>query len=95
MAAVAKVTTKGQITIPKEIRRALGLRTGDEVEFVAADGGFSFRHKRAPSPFDAYVGYSKERMRELGSGISTSIWTPSEVDDNRPRLQHPDRRTDG
>ena len=66
MSTVAKVTTKGQITIPKDVRRALGLRTGDEVEFVPANGGFSFRRKPAPSPFDAYVGYSKARLRELG-----------------------------
>ncbi|WP_369123396.1 AbrB/MazE/SpoVT family DNA-binding domain-containing protein, partial [Shewanella electrica] len=30
----ATVTSKGQITIPAAVRRALGLRTGDRVEFV-------------------------------------------------------------
>ena len=29
------ITSKGQVTIPKEIRKALGLKTGDRVEFVA------------------------------------------------------------
>ena len=30
----ATVTSKGRITLPMEIRRSLGLETGDRVEFV-------------------------------------------------------------
>lgn len=29
----AKLTSKGQITIPRDVREALGLRTGDRLEF--------------------------------------------------------------
>lgn len=37
----AKVTTKGQITIPLEVRRKLGLDAGDRVQFVESEtGGF-------------------------------------------------------
>lgn len=32
--SIGSVTTKGQITIPKEIREALGLREGDKVIFM-------------------------------------------------------------
>jgi AbrB family looped-hinge helix DNA binding protein len=32
------VTRKGQITIPAEVRRKLGLRQGDRVEFRLDDG---------------------------------------------------------
>lgn len=31
---LAKVTSKGQITIPAEIRRKMGLKTGDKVLFL-------------------------------------------------------------
>ncbi|WP_374999505.1 AbrB/MazE/SpoVT family DNA-binding domain-containing protein [Aeromicrobium sp. CTD01-1L150] len=37
--ATAKVTSKGQITIPREVRTALGLETGSRVEFVASSHG--------------------------------------------------------
>lgn len=35
----ATVTSKGQITIPIEVREALGLAAGDRVEFVAEEKG--------------------------------------------------------
>jgi len=35
----ATLTSKGQITIPKEVREALGVDTGDRVEFVAEEKG--------------------------------------------------------
>jgi AbrB family looped-hinge helix DNA binding protein len=33
MDAAARVTSKGQITVPKSVRKALGIETGDEVVF--------------------------------------------------------------
>lgn len=33
MDAAAKVTSKGQITVPKSVREALGIKEGDEVVF--------------------------------------------------------------
>ena len=41
--STATVTTKGQITIPVEVRRRLGLASGDRVEFVEVDGGFAIK----------------------------------------------------
>lgn len=39
MTVTAKLTSKGQITIPKAIREAIGIREGDEVVFTPqADG---------------------------------------------------------
>ncbi len=37
--AVATMTSKGQITIPIQVRSALGLDAGDRVEFVEVEKG--------------------------------------------------------
>lgn len=34
---VSRLTSKGQTTIPKEIRDALGLKPGDQIRFVLED----------------------------------------------------------
>lgn len=39
--ATATLTSKGQVTIPAQVRASLGLSAGDRIEFVAqADGTF-------------------------------------------------------
>lgn len=40
---IGSVTTKGQVTIPKEIRDSLDLREGDRVVFVIEDGQATIR----------------------------------------------------
>lgn len=35
---IAKLTTKGQLTLPITIRRQLGLDTGDKIAFMEKDG---------------------------------------------------------
>ena len=35
--AVATLTTKGQVTIPKEIRESLQLHTGDKIEIIVTE----------------------------------------------------------
>ena len=35
----ATLTSKGQVTIPLEVRQRLGLDTGDRIEFVLLAGG--------------------------------------------------------
>ena len=45
--ASSTITSKGQITIPIEIRRRLGLRSGDRLEFLfGSDGEVIVRPKR-------------------------------------------------
>jgi len=36
--ANAKVMSKGQVTIPKEVREALGVNSGDKITFIVKDG---------------------------------------------------------
>ena len=44
-----RITSKGQVTIPKRIRECLGLKAGSEVEFVlGADEEVVLRTKREP-----------------------------------------------
>ena len=56
----AKITSKGQITIPKAVRDQLGLRTGDRVEFVKANGGFRIEKSAAPDPFTKWRGHFRD-----------------------------------
>ncbi len=60
--ARAKVTSKGQITIPKDVRERLGLRPGDEVAFVEDGEGMRIQKEVTHSPFGRYRGFLK-RLR--------------------------------
>jgi antitoxin PrlF len=39
----SKITSKGQTTVPKAVRSALGVEPGDEVEFLVTETGVSVR----------------------------------------------------
>lgn len=52
----ARITSKGQITVPHEIRRALGVRPGDRLLFESASGKVQVRPVRTQSPFEKYRG---------------------------------------
>ena len=69
----AKITSKGQITVPLAIRRALGVRAGDVLLFEEDKTGVRVRPVRAKSPFAKYRGIGN---REIGSGKKAIIrWT--------------------
>jgi AbrB family looped-hinge helix DNA binding protein len=66
MGAVS-VTSKGQVTIPKRVRQALGITAGSKVEFDVEKGGARLRlvkAGRASSVMDgmAILGYSGPRV---------------------------------
>jgi len=51
------ISSKGQVTVPQEVRIRLGLKTGDRVEFVVEGGNTILRPARGPAnPFEAYAG---------------------------------------
>jgi len=52
----ARITRKGQITVPQEIRRALRVRPGDELLFEKDGAGVRVRPVRTKSPFEKYRG---------------------------------------
>lgn len=57
MAVQATVTSQGRITLPAEVRKCLGLRQGDRVEFVLEGTTMTIRPVRQQgNPFDAYAG---------------------------------------
>ena len=57
MKHTATVTSKGQVTIPQEIRRRLGLRQGDLVTFEVEGGRTVLKpYREEANPFAAYVG---------------------------------------
>jgi AbrB family looped-hinge helix DNA binding protein len=41
--AVSKLTAKGQISVPANVRRKLKLRTGSKVEWIEENGHFAIR----------------------------------------------------
>jgi len=55
----AKVTSKGQVTIPKAVRQRLGVRAGEDIGFEEKEGFFVVRKVVAKSPFDKWVGRLK------------------------------------
>lgn len=57
MAPSSTLSSKGQVTIPIEVRQRLGLSSGDRVEFVFEEGRTVLRPaSHAASPFAAWIG---------------------------------------
>ena len=52
----ARITSKGQITVPHEIRRALGVGPGDKLLFEEEGAEVRVRPVRTKSPFEKYRG---------------------------------------
>jgi AbrB family looped-hinge helix DNA binding protein len=57
MSPTSTISSKGQVTVPIEVRHRLGLKEGDRVEFVSEDGKTFLRPIRgAGNPFADFVG---------------------------------------
>lgn len=60
------VTSKGQVTIPKAVRRELGIRQGSRVVFAAKNGKAEMRVlHRAPDAIESGFGLLNGRGRHL------------------------------
>ncbi len=59
----ATVTSKGQVTIPVEVRRALGLADGGPVVFTSEDGVVTLRSARKPTLTELLAGFDPAKHR--------------------------------
>jgi AbrB family looped-hinge helix DNA binding protein len=86
MARSSVMSSKGQVTVPQEIRVRLGLKEGDRVEFVVEGGDTVVRRARTEkNPFEAYDGVLEGAFR--GGIPEINAW----VDEMR-RDEPPSRR---
>lgn len=58
---LATVTSKGQVTIPVEVRRRLGVKAGDKLRFESQNSGFRVVRDADENVF--------EKWRGIGSGF--------------------------
>ena len=76
---LARITSKGQVTIPRDVRRLLGVQAGDALLFEQGQTGVQVRPVRKASPFEKYRGIGNpgiasgrravvKHIRELRSG---------------------------
>ncbi len=67
----AKVTAKGQLTIPKSLRDKLGVKTGDYIIVKETSAGYMIEKELDEKRFDKYIGFlnletkSDEAISEL------------------------------
>ena len=67
------ISSKGQVTVPLEIRNRIGLSAGDRVEFVVENGQTVIRPLRSETnPFEKYKGALKafHSRKEINAWIS-------------------------
>lgn len=63
----ATVTSKGQVTIPVEMRRALGIVDGGPVRFTLEDGVVTVRSARKVTLADLLAGFDPAKHRHSGA----------------------------
>jgi len=66
----ATITSKGQITVPREVRRALGVRSGDKLLFESDGKGIRVRPVRSQSAFSKYRGIGNPEISSGRRGVT-------------------------
>ncbi len=74
----AKITAKGQLTVPREVRRMLGVQTGDRVVFENlklenGETGILVRPVRTQSTFSKYRGIGNPGIGAGRKGLADWI----------------------
>ena len=76
---ITKVTSKGRVTIPKEVRERLGVHPGEEVGLEEKEGLLVVSKMVTKSPFDKWVG----RLKHLKGQRSDDLVKEARGHDNR------------
>jgi AbrB family looped-hinge helix DNA binding protein len=75
--SMATVTSKGQITLPKDVRDDLGLKEGDQVSFEKVDGRYVLRpQNKSVMALAGILHRSGERplsIREMDEGLGRAL----------------------
>jgi AbrB family looped-hinge helix DNA binding protein len=69
----ARITSKGQITVPHEIRKFLGVKPGDHLVFETSGARAHVRPVRTQSPFAPYRGIGNGRARSGRKAIMKTL----------------------
>ncbi len=84
MNAPAKITSKGQITVPKAIRALLNLETGDHVMFIQIDGEVVLKAKnRRAVELTGLLGPPPSGETLTNDQIDSAIGQAASQDDQR------------
>ena len=75
----AKVTSKGQVTIPKKVREQLGVQPGEAIGFEEKDGVLVVTKVVTESPFDKWMG----KLAHLKGKLSDDLVKEARDYDNR------------
>lgn len=70
---VAKITSKGQVTIPKKVREKLGVHPGEDVGFEEKGDLILIRKALTKSPFDKWVGKLKHLKGQRSDDLLREI----------------------
>jgi AbrB family looped-hinge helix DNA binding protein len=73
-----RITSKGQVTVPKHIRDRLGIAPGDEVGFREEGQAVIVEKVEEPKTVNAGIELARH-LRELGRRLNRSKYTSEEV----------------
>lgn len=64
------VTSKGQVTIPREVRQSLGIRQGSRIEFLLRGSRVELRVEKPPAPVTGSgFGLLKSRRKAVAADL--------------------------
>ena len=82
MSAVAKILSRGRMTIPKEIRKYLGLKAGEKLVFIKSQNELVIRRKYDSKTQNKSI--RRKKISMFGADKKLSKWNES---DERARFR--------